>query len=104
MLGSSRRGGPSTPGLLTLCCEQLLQSLEHQFTELRLVVSAYEIYCEKLYDLLNNRNVLHARENARQQVVIQGLHEEPVTGRAQLRGPRGQRARRRRGRRRQADP
>ena len=33
------------------------------------------------YDLLNNRNVLHARENARQQVVIQGLHEEPVTGR-----------------------
>merc|ERR1719379_2401915 len=84
MLGCSRRGGAPAPGLLTLCCEQLLQSLEHQFTELRLVVSAFEIYCEKLYDLLNNRNVLFARENARQQVVIQGLHEEPVTGRDQL--------------------
>ena len=39
------------------------------------VVSAYEIYCGKLFDLLNGRKHLHARENAQGSVVIQGIRE-----------------------------
>jgi kinesin family protein 2/24 len=38
-------------------------------------VSFYEIYQGHLYDLLNNRNRLHAREDGKQQVCIGGLRE-----------------------------
>jgi kinesin family protein 2/24 len=41
-------------------------------------VSFYEIYCGKLYDLLNERSLLCARENGRKEVVIVGLRELPV--------------------------
>merc|ERR1711972_1311547 len=41
-------------------------------------VAFYEIYCGKLFDLLNNRQTLHARENAKSNVVIVGLQEHLV--------------------------
>ena len=44
-----------------------------------LQVSFYEIYCGKLYDLLNNRNHLPCREDAKKQVNIVGLTEYTVT-------------------------
>jgi len=43
------------------------------------VVSFYEIYCGKLYDLLNERKDLICREDAKQKVNIVGLTEMPVT-------------------------
>jgi kinesin family member 2/24 len=52
--------------------------LLEQFQELGLVASFYEIYCGKLYDLLNNRNHLPIREDAKQQVNIVGLTEMQV--------------------------
>ena len=39
------------------------------------LVSFYEIYQGHLYDLLNGRQRLHAREDGKQQVVIVGLRE-----------------------------
>merc|ERR1719217_1695589 len=47
-------------------------------------VAFYEIYCGKLFDLLNGRQVVHARENAKQKVCIQGLEYLPVTDSAEL--------------------
>ncbi len=41
-------------------------------------ISFYEIYCGKLYDLLNERNLLFAREDAKQNVNIIGLEEKRV--------------------------
>lgn len=41
-------------------------------------ISFYEIYCGKLYDLLNDRQQLHAREDAKQNVNIVGLVEKRV--------------------------
>ncbi len=38
-------------------------------------VSFYEIYCGKLYDLLNNRELVHCREDHKQKVNIVGLSE-----------------------------
>jgi kinesin family protein 2/24 len=38
-------------------------------------VSFYEIYCGKLFDLLNKRNLIHAREDAKQRVKIMGIVE-----------------------------
>lgn len=42
-------------------------------------ISFYEIYCGKLYDLLNNRTLVHAREGANQKVKIMGLTEAQIT-------------------------
>nr|XP_054756282.1 uncharacterized protein LOC129262224 isoform X1 [Lytechinus pictus] len=43
-------------------------------------VSYFEIYCGQLCDLLNNRERLHARENAHHKVCISGLNEIRVNG------------------------
>ena len=43
-------------------------------------LSFYEIYCGKLYDLLNDRNILFAREDAKSNVNIVGLSERKITG------------------------
>lgn len=43
-------------------------------------ISFYEIYCGKLYDLLNDRQQLYAREDAKQNVNIVGLQEKKITG------------------------
>ena len=42
-------------------------------------MSFYEIYCGKLYDLLNKRQDLVCREDAKQKVNIVGLTEIPVS-------------------------
>ena len=41
-------------------------------------MSFYEIYCGKLYDLLNQRNILFVREDAKQNVNIVGLSEKQL--------------------------
>ena len=47
-------------------------------------MSFYEIYCGKLYDLLNDRTVLFAREDAKQNVNIVGLQEKKIGSVEQL--------------------
>ena len=47
----------SIPGLYLMASCDIMHTLG-QFTELCLVVSFYEIYCGKLFDLLNNRELL----------------------------------------------
>jgi kinesin family protein 2/24 len=41
-------------------------------------ISFYEIYCGKLHDLLNERQQLFAREDAKQNVNIVGLSEKRI--------------------------
>merc|ERR1719421_57743 len=82
LLGA-RRGGVAVPGMLTLSFDDVFRLLARQ-PDLSVRVSAYEIYCGKLFDLLNGRSQLCARENARQQVVIVGLREEYVRDREHL--------------------
>merc|ERR1712136_543649 len=53
-----------------------LASKEH--ANLGVYIAFYEIYCGKLYDLLNSRQILHARENGKANVVIVGLQEHLV--------------------------
>ena len=43
---------------------------------MELWVSFYEIYCNKLFDLLNNKNVLQAREDGKGNICIVGLVEK----------------------------
>lgn len=68
-----------TPGIFLLAARDLFHGLNaKEFGHLGIHVAFYEIYCGKLFDLLNNRQLLHARENARSNVVIVGLQEDPV--------------------------
>ncbi|KAJ1679816.1 hypothetical protein EV182_001276 [Spiromyces aspiralis] len=46
-----------------------------EYAHMRIYVTFYEIYLTKLFDLLNERKILHAREDGNQNVVIQGVRE-----------------------------
>jgi kinesin family protein 2/24 len=49
------------------------------YPNLDIYVSFYEIYCSKLFDLLNGREQLQAREDAKQNVNIVGLTIKKVS-------------------------
>ena len=69
--------GPQTPGLYLLSCIDMFNFLKKkEFQNLELWVSFYEIYCNKLFDLLNNKNVLQAREDGKGNICIVGLVEK----------------------------
>ena len=67
--------GPQVPGLYLLSCIDLFNFLK-QRPNFELWVSFYEIYCNKLFDLLNNKNILQAREDGKGNICIVGLLEK----------------------------
>ncbi len=67
MMGNNSGKDLSNPGLYLLCAYDIFANLEQErFSHLELWVSFYEIYCGKLFDLLNDRNSLQAREDGKQ--------------------------------------
>eukprot|EP00392_Amoebophrya_sp_AT5.2_P007941 g7960.t1 len=66
-------------GIFLLAAEDFFDLLKGREQELGVIISFYEIYCGKLFDLLNRRQLLHARENAKNKVVIVGLTETQVS-------------------------
>ena len=68
---------PQVPGLYLLSCIDIFNNLKRkEFSNLEIWVSFYEIYCNKLFDLLNNKNVLQAREDGKGNICIVGLVEK----------------------------
>ena len=67
----------TVPGLYLLAAYDIINNLQN-YPELQLVVSFYEIYCGKLYDLLNQRELVHCREDHKQKVNIVGLTDVRV--------------------------
>ena len=64
-------GNPNNPGLYLLSAYDIFNFLEQdKFMHLEIWVSFYEIYCGKLYDLLNERNLLVAREDGNQVIIF----------------------------------
>lgn len=53
-------------------------NLLNQYEDLELYLSFYEIYCGKLFDLLNSRTEVQCREDAKQKVNIVGLTEKQI--------------------------
>jgi len=68
----------SIPGLYLLAAFDIINTLA-KYPDIGLQVSFYEIYCGKLYDLLNQRVLLHCREDGKQKVNVVGLTETTVT-------------------------
>ena len=70
-------GKSANSGLITLASVDMITRLRRE-PSLVLLVSFFEIYSGKLFDLLNDRRSLAAREDAKQNVVIVGLKEKAV--------------------------
>lgn len=45
---------------------------------MQIVVTFFEIYCGKLFDLLNNRNLLQIREDKKGNINVIGLNEKMI--------------------------
>ncbi|XP_043371511.1 kinesin-like protein KIF24 isoform X2 [Dermochelys coriacea] len=73
-------GSHQNPGLYALAAKDIFRQLEESQSrrELHVWISFYEIYCGQLYDLLNGRRRLFAREDSKHVVQIVGLHEVQV--------------------------
>jgi len=72
-------GDDKTPGIFLLAAQDIFRMLNSdEHSHLGVFIAFYEIYCGKLFDLLNNRQILHARENAKSNVIIVGLQEHLV--------------------------
>jgi kinesin family protein 2/24 len=85
MMGSAPKelranpGMERTPGIFLLAAQDIFRGLQtKEHSHLGCFIAFYEIYCGKLFDLLNNRQILHARENAKSNVIIVGLQEHQV--------------------------
>ncbi|XP_030832800.1 kinesin-like protein NACK1 isoform X2 [Strongylocentrotus purpuratus] len=74
--------GGKVKGLYLLAAEDIFTIIRSSADGhgLAVYVSYFEIYCGQLCDLLNNRERLHARENAHHKVCISGLNEIKVSG------------------------
>jgi kinesin family protein 2/24 len=68
-------GTQSQPGLFACAARDILSNLT---SDMSVVVSFYEIYAGKLFDLLNNREKLRPLEDAKQNVNIVGLTDHRV--------------------------
>ncbi|XP_054254073.1 kinesin-like protein KIF24 [Indicator indicator] len=75
MIGTHRN-----PGLYALAAKDIFRHLEASQSrkDLLVFISFYEIYCGQLYDLLNGRKRLFAREDSKHVVQIVGLREVQV--------------------------
>ena len=72
-------GKENSPGLYLLAAYEIFTLLQNrEYSGLSIWVSFYEIYCGKLFDLLNGRNSLTAREDAKQNICIVGPTEKKV--------------------------
>lgn len=72
-------GQISTPGMYLLSGFDLFNQLNSdEYKHLQVFVSFYEIYCGKLFDLLNERNCLIAREDGKGNICITNLQEKQV--------------------------
>ena len=74
MMGTS---DGSVPGLYLLAAYDVIELLQ-QYEDLEIYLSFYEIYCGKLYDLLNSKQEVQCREDAKHNVNIIGLTEKQI--------------------------
>ena len=69
----------STPGLYLLSGFDIFKFLSFpEYSHLYATIAFYEIYCGKLFDLLNNRSSLTAREDGKGNIIITNLHEKNI--------------------------
>ena len=81
MMGANQGGmGIKSMGMYMLAGYDIFNILSNdsKFSGFKIMVSFYEIYCDKLFDLLNNKNKLETREDKKHNINIVGLSENIV--------------------------
>lgn len=79
MMGEPNAKDLKNPGLYLLSSYDVFSFLQKkEYSHLEIWVSFYEIYCNKLFDLLNNKNFLQAREDGKGNICIVGLVEKQI--------------------------
>ena len=79
MMGPPSRNDGQVLGMYALAANDIFTLMEDEsMRDFSVFVSFYDIYCGKLYDLLNNRKEIYARENANQKIKIIGVTEAQV--------------------------
>nr|XP_004544746.1 kinesin-like protein KIF24 isoform X2 [Maylandia zebra] len=71
-------GSPAIPGLYALAVQDIFAHLSATHSYQLVFVSFFEIYCGQLYDLLDHRKRLFAREDGQKVVHISGLRDVRV--------------------------
>lgn len=66
-------GNAKTPGVYMLAAKQIFALRNFRYPKLSIKMSYFEIYCGKLFDLLNNREAIIAWEDNKQNIQIVGL-------------------------------
>jgi kinesin family member 2/24 len=74
-------GNSEVPGIFPLAVSHVFDQVPANTV---VAVTCFEIYCNRLHDLLNSKNVVHARDNGIGQVVIQGVHSVEATTYSEL--------------------
>lgn len=70
MIGDNKKG---IDGLYYLAAKDMFEAIETSYPDFEIHVSYFEIYCGKLFDLLNKRKTLFAREDDKKAIVVVGL-------------------------------
>ena len=75
-----QNSGSANLGMYMLAGYDIFQILanESKYNGFQILISFYEIYCDKLFDLLNNKNKLETREDKKHNINIVGLSENNV--------------------------
>ena len=68
----------TNPGLYLLASYDIFSLIETQYKNISIYISFYEIYCGKLFDLLNSRKNLNILEDSKGQINIVGITEIQV--------------------------
>ena len=71
MMGPPNSNNSDVPGLFLLSAQEIFDTIKtvaitQKKEKINITVSFYEIYCGKLFDLLNGRNLLFLREDGKQ--------------------------------------
>lgn len=75
MLGAQPYGQSNTPGIFQYAANDIFQFLKvyDPDNSKGIFISFYEIYCGKLYDLLQKRKMVAALENGKKEVIVKDL-------------------------------
>ena len=80
MMGNPDSKENSSEGLYLLSAKEVFSYLKKsEYSKYEIYVSFYEIYCNKLFDLLNNKNTLEIREDGKGTIHIVGLVQKQIT-------------------------
>lgn len=77
-------GNKQTPGIYALATNDLFNRIKYLDERPEVRLSYFEIYCGKLFDLLNDRNEVIPREDNKQNIRIVGLQRVTVNSTDQI--------------------